>query len=118
MARTEYVDNIKNSDFTLSPKGDGNFSVRFFESLSLGRIPLLIDTDCALPLEDEVDYDEFILRVSYKDLPKLAQIVANYYSTLTPEAFLSEQKRCREVFEKYLKIDVFFKKVLTQEFLQ
>ena len=116
-ARKDYVDNIKNLDFTLAPKGDGNFSVRFFESLSLGRIPLLIDTDCPLPLEEEIGYDDFILRVSHKDLPHIADRVAAYYSSLTPEDFIEKQKKCREVFEKYLKIDVFFRQVLTQEYL-
>ncbi len=117
IARKEYVDSIKNSDFTLSPKGDGNFSVRFFESLSLGRIPLLIDTDCPLPLEDEIDYSEFILRINYRNLPLLPDIVAEYWNALTPEEHVKKQKRCREVYEKYLKIDVFFKQTLTPEFL-
>lgn len=116
-ARTEYIDNIKNSDFILAPKGDGNFSIRFFETLSLGRIPLLIDTDCPLPLEEDITYDDCILRVNYRELNKLPEIVADYYEKLTPETYLEKQKKCREVFEKYLKIDVFFKRTLTKEFL-
>lgn len=116
-ARDEYVKNIKNSDFTLSPKGDGNFSVRFYESLSLGRIPLLIDTDCPLPLEDDINYDDFILRVDHSDIANLSERVSEYYNSLAPEAYIQKQKRCREVFEKYLKIDVFFRHVLTKEFL-
>ncbi len=117
LARKEYVDSIKNSDFTLAPKGDGNFSVRFFESLSLGRIPLLIDTDCPLPLEDEINYNEFIIRVNHRNLLLTPDIVVEYWNALTPEEYLKKQKRCREVYEKYLKIDVFFKQTLTKEFL-
>jgi hypothetical protein len=116
-ARTEYVDNIKNSDFTLAPKGDGNFSVRFFESLSLGRIPLLIDTDCPLPLEDEINYDEFILRVNSKELHLLGDKVSEFYNSLTPEQYKEKQRKCREIFEKYLKIDVFLAQAMNKEFL-
>ena len=117
-ARIEYVENMKNSDFVLAPKGDGNFSVRFFESLSLGRVPLLVDTDCPLPLEDELDYTEFILKVSYKDMRKLPDIVTNYYVSLTPEQYAEKQKKCREAFEKYLKIESFFAHVLDKAFLE
>ena len=116
-ARKDYVENIQNSDFTLSPKGDGNFSIRFFETLSLGRIPLLIDTDCPLPLENEIAYDDFILRVSYKDIKNLPSIVANFYSSLSQEEFEGKQKKCLEAFEKYLKIDAFFAHVLREDFL-
>lgn len=98
-ARKEYIDTIKNSDFTLAPKGDGNFSVRFYEALSLGRIPLLIDTECILPLEDEIKYDDFILRITERDLPHIADKLADYYANLSPEAYIQKQKRCREVFE-------------------
>jgi hypothetical protein len=117
LARKEYVENIKNSDFTLAPKGDGNFSVRFFESLSLGRIPLLIDTETILPLECEINYDEFILRVNYRELDTIADRAAEYYAALTPEVYLEKQKKCREVFDKYLRIDVFFKRTISKEFL-
>jgi hypothetical protein len=117
-ARKEYVENIQKADFTLAPKGDGNFSVRFFESLSLGRVPLLIDTDCPLPLEDEINYDEFILRVNHSKMHELPQIVKKYYDELGAESYLLKQKRCREVFEKYLRIEVFLKHTFTKEFLQ
>ena len=54
--RNNYIENIVDSDFVLSPKGDGNYSVRFYETLALGRIPVLINTECVLPLEDKIDY--------------------------------------------------------------
>ena len=38
-------------------RGAGNFSVRFYETLMMGRIPLLIDTDIRLPLSDEINWD-------------------------------------------------------------
>jgi glycosyltransferase involved in cell wall biosynthesis len=116
-SRKEYIDSMKNSDFVLSPKGDGNFSVRFYEALSLGRIPVLIDTDCPLPLEDEINYDEFIVRIPHRELPLIADKIREYYDKLTPETYLQKQKRCREVFEKYLRMEMFFRQTMTKDFL-
>lgn len=112
IARKEYIQNMLDSDFVLAPKGDGNYSMRFYEALSLGRIPLLIDTETALPFEAELDYSAFILRVPYTDLDRLPQIVVDFYSKLTEEEFLAMQKRARETFETRLSGEAFLRHAL------
>jgi hypothetical protein len=108
-ARSEFIGNILASDFTLCVKGDGNYSLRFYEALSLGRVPLLIDTDCVLPLEHILDYSDFIVRVDYRDLAGCDQILGDYYQHLTPEKFEMMQAKARETFEKYLCVGSFLK---------
>jgi hypothetical protein len=100
-ARLEYINNMLGSDFVLCVKGDGNFSVRFFEALSLGRIPLLVDTDCLLPLENLINYDEFVVKVDYRELAKLPAIVSEVYKNWSAEDYGAKQRRAREVFEQY-----------------
>jgi hypothetical protein len=107
-ARADYVANMLDSDFVLSPKGDGNYSARFFEALSLGRIPLVVDTDMVLPLEKTIDYSKFCLRVSHTQLHQLGNIVADFYDSLTDEQFVAMQKAAREAFRKYLRYDSYF----------
>ncbi len=111
LARKEYIENMVNSDFVLTPKGDGNYSVRFFEALSLGRIPILIDTEVCLPLEKEIDYSRCILRIDYKDVKKIPDIVADFYNSLSEDEFLEMQKNARETFEKFLRYDSFFNRI-------
>ncbi len=111
-ARRQYIENMENSDLALAVRGDSNFSQRFYEALSLGRIPLLIDTDCVLPLENELRYDEFMIRVDHRDIGRIGDIVAERYRALSPEDFKKMQQRAREVFENYLKADSFFAYVL------
>jgi hypothetical protein len=106
-ARAQFLDNIQRNDFVLCPRGDANMSTRLYETLSLGRIPVIIDTDKVLPLENQVDYSQFSLRVSYKDIARLGDIVADLYDKLTDEEFVMMQKRAREVFEKYLRYDAY-----------
>lgn len=117
-ARSEYIGNMIESDFILCAKGDGNFSVRFFEALSLGRIPLLIDTDCPLPLEQLINYDDFIVRVDYRDMNQLAVVAAEKYQAWSEEDYEVKQRRARDVFEQQLQINKFFQKVLTRDFLK
>jgi len=107
-AREEYINNLINCDFALVVKGDGNFSYRFYEALSLGRIPLLLDTECVLPLDDIINYNDFTLMVNYHQINKIDKIVANFYNSLSEEKFQQMQQSARSVFANYLRIDKFF----------
>lgn len=111
--RREFIANMLESDFALSVKGDGNFSLRFYEALSLGRIPLLLDTECVLPLEDIVAYDRFVLRVVPRDLPRMAAIVRDFYDRMTPGEFMRMQREAREAFEHFLNIESFLRHAVT-----
>lgn len=108
-ARREYIENMRASDFVLAPKGDGNYSMRFYEALSLGRIPLLIDTETVLPLEEHIDYSSFILRVSSKDIDRLPQIVADFYASLSDAEFRGMQERARRAFDSKLSGEAFLR---------
>jgi len=116
--RNEYIENIKNSDFSLAVKGDGNFSIRFYEILSLGRVPLFVDTDCLLPLEDVINYNDFILRVDYRNIKKIDKTVSEFYLSLSNDKFVLMQNKAREMFGNYLRIDKYFEYVLNKDFLK
>jgi len=104
----EFVDNIIESDYVLCVRGNGNFSYRFYETLSLGRIPLLIDSDCELPFEEIIDYDNLIVRVNADEINSLGKIVLNFHKKISAEDFRKRQKICRELWEEYLSIDGYF----------
>lgn len=57
----DYEKNIKESHFTICNRGAGNFTMRFYQTLSASRIPILVDTDIAFPLEDQINYKEFCI---------------------------------------------------------
>jgi hypothetical protein len=61
--RQEFLDNLLRNPYALCVRGADNYSWRLYEALSLGKIPVLIDTGCLLPMEDEIDWDNFILKV-------------------------------------------------------
>ena len=82
--------------------------------MSLGRIPVFVNTDCVLPLEDMINYKEFCAWVEYKDVPRLDQILAEFHARLNGEDFQEMQKSARAAFEKYLRIDSFTKYLISK----
>ena len=53
----------KNSFITLCPRGTGINSKRFYETMSYGRVPILISENCRLPLDDMINYEEFSFNI-------------------------------------------------------
>ena len=97
-AKLEFVNNILDSDYTVCMRGGGNFSVRFYETLCLGRIPIFIDTDSLLPFQDEIDYSSHFPWIDVQDLPHAAEIVRAFHSRLSADNFIDLQKACRALW--------------------
>jgi hypothetical protein len=110
--RQEYIDNFMSSDLALCARGDANASCRFYEALSMGRVPFFVNTDCVLPLADEIDYDKFVVFADYRDIPKLGKIAAEFYNKISTADFIVMQKKAREVFVKYLNVEAFLNHIL------
>lgn len=115
VARREYIENIQNSLFTLSPRGDGNYSLRFYETLSLGRIPLFIDTDTPLPGSDRIPYDTFMVRVPSSDIQKIADITYEFWNGKSEEELAHMQRTARAVFEQELYFPTFIRNLFNSE---
>jgi len=101
-ARREYIENMLASDFVLCIRGDGNYSLRFYEALSLGRVPILLNTDVRLPLDDIVEYSDFVLKIHIADMLRIDEIVAEFWALQTEQSWFIMQIRARDAFEKYL----------------
>ena len=107
--RQEFIQCILDSDYSIACRGGGNFSYRLYEILSLGRIPLFIDTDCLLPYEHLIDWKSFCLWVEQKDVPKLDIIVNEFHSRISNQEFVSMQIKARQVYEEWFSPTGFYK---------
>ncbi|MCX8148585.1 exostosin domain-containing protein [Thermaurantimonas aggregans] len=105
----EYFDNMLNSDYIVCVRGGGNFSVRLYETLAMGRIPIFVNTDCLLPLADEVDWKKHVVWVDKTDLSKIGDIVLEFHNQLSPDEFIDLQLKNRKLWEDRLRLGNFFK---------
>lgn len=95
--RKQFHDNIKQSHFIICNRGSGNFSMRFFETLASGRIPIVVDTDMQLPLHKIVPYEEVI--IMEKTVEKVIEKLLFVWENKNIEKI---QQDCFEFYEKYL----------------
>lgn len=112
--RREYVRSVYASHYSLCVRGAGNWSYRLFETLSAGRIPLLIDTDCALPLEGEIDWERHLCRIPVASLNSAANLLMAFHERLGPQGLLEMQRRNRQLWLDRLEPGAFFEQALRQ----
>lgn len=108
-ARKEFINNIVDSDYTFCFRGAANYSLRFYETLCLGRIPLFINSNCILPLQDKVDWKEIICWVDETNIDYLVEKIQDYHQSMTNHQFIEKQQYCREIWENYLSKEGFIK---------
>ena len=109
-ARQEYVSNMVESDYILCARGAGNFSYRLYETLSCGRIPVFVDTDCVLPYDFLVDWRDHCVWVDEREIDDAGEIVAGFHEGLTEQEFEELQRSCRRLWEEYIRPAGFFSK--------
>jgi hypothetical protein len=110
-SRLEFIKNILESDYTVCIRGGGNFSVRFYETLSLGRIPVFVNTDCILPFDDQLNYRQCCVWVEQDDIPYIGEIIEDFHASHTPAQFRELQEYCRELWLNWLSSDGFYQKL-------
>lgn len=104
----EFYDNIKNSQYTFCMRGGGNFSIRLYETLAFGRIPIFIDTDCILPLEEIIDWSKHCLVIKENEIQSVTTKIIDFHNSLSEEEFIDMQKNNNLLREKYLTRSGFF----------
>jgi hypothetical protein len=106
--KVEFVNNISGNDYTVCVRGGGNFSVRLYETLSCGRIPIIVDTDCRLPYDFLLDWKQYCIWVDYRDVNQIADIVLDFHTSLSNEDFAELQVGCRQLWSEWLSSTGFF----------
>ena len=108
--RQEYIANMLSSDYVLCMRGSGNFSYRFYEALSLGKIPVLVDTDDALPFEDEIPWQTHILRIP--EAEHISERIKAHFDAHTPESLAQLQASNRALWLEWFRPETYFPKLL------
>lgn len=105
----EYFSNIKQSQYVLCIRGAGNFSVRLYETLAMGRIPVLVNTDCLVPLDHTIDWKKHVVWVEAHEIKFISQKIVDFHAGLSKDEFQYICKSNRQLWREPLHLDGFFK---------
>ena len=111
----EFYNNLKDSDYVVCVRGAGNFSVRFYETLAMGRIPVFINTDCALPFNKQINWKNHVVWVEHKERSQVAQKVKEFHEALSKEDFIDLQLSNRKLWEKQMTLSGFFINLISKD---
>ena len=100
--RLEFYENMERHLYTLCMRGVGNFSVRFYETLATGRIPILVDTDCRLPLHKQIDWHRHAVIIDEKEVRNLPDHLVSFHESKTEEQMVAIQVANRRLWQKTL----------------
>lgn len=110
--RDVFLRNLFTCPYALAMRGKGNHSVRFYEILSAGRIPLFFNTRCTLPLENEIDWRSLVAWVEDSELAVIGDRLLRFHESLDPRAFEDRQRAIRHLWKTRLTPEPFFRHVL------
>lgn len=106
-----FYENIYSNLFTICLRGMGNYSVRFYQTLAMGRIPVLIDTDSNLPFSDRIAYEEFIVKIPFHDRFNTEKYLIKFLKNKTEADLAKIQMTCREIWLEYFNTEAMLKNV-------
>jgi hypothetical protein len=108
--RRTFTDNLLRNPYALCVRGRGNFSYRLYEVMSLGRIPLFIDTECVLPFDHLVDWPSELAWVSRDMVGKSAAILRAFHDEHHGPSLPAAQLRIRDLFDTWCRPEPFWSK--------
>lgn len=90
--RTSYEDSIMKSDLVFSPRGDGNTSQRFYEALSVGRTPIIPDSEMVFPKVKNDGLENCLIMVSSLSR-NIEGSIKQYWDQFSAITYLEHQER-------------------------
>jgi len=111
-ARRSFLANLFRCPYNLAIRGKGNHSVRFYEILAAGRVPLFVNTSCVLPFEQEIDWKAHTLWVDAADLGHIGDLVVAGHEARPTDEFRGVQEANRDLWQRRLRPEPFFVHVI------
>lgn len=85
-ARQElYLEATRRSLTVLCPPGIGPHSLRMYETMHLGRIPVIFGAEAVYPFADEIDYSAFCLAIPSTEIMHTGRILKEFLAAHAPE---------------------------------
>jgi len=104
----EYKLSLSQSIFSLCPSGSGPNSIRIWESMSYGTIPVILADNLVLPKIQEINYDDCFIIWKESEIENLYE----YLKRIDIQKVENMSKKCIDLFNKYFSLDKMHLQVL------
>ncbi len=92
-----YIEDLESSKIILCPRGTGPSTIRLWESLASGCIPLVISNDYVFPLADKINWQDISIVLKEEHVPAIDHYLRNF----DDKKLSKMQKKGKEVFNKW-----------------
>jgi len=93
----EYSDILSKSKFSLCPSGSGPNSIRIWESMSYGSVPVILADTLILPEIKNINWEDYFILCKEKDI----NFLYDYLSNVTPERLEKLSNNCIDLYNTY-----------------
>jgi hypothetical protein len=100
----EFYQNMMEADYIICVRGGGNFSVRFYETLAMGRIPVFVNTDCLLPLAAEIDWKKHVVWVEPNHIRDIEKKITAFHQAHNAASYKALQLSNRKLWQDKLSL--------------
>jgi len=97
MSYPHFIQTMRNSTFSLCPRGYGQTSYRICEALQNDSIPVYIYDDPMIPFFDVLDFETYGILIHERDIPMLDEVL----SSKTPEDIENYRQNGKKVYQQY-----------------
>ena len=74
---SRYIDILKSSTFSICPSGTGPNSIRLWEAMSVGSIPIILSDHCVL--DKMINWNNYVIIYPEKDIDKLYVYLKSFF---------------------------------------
>lgn len=110
-AREEYMTHLNDNCFNLCVRGAGNFSYRLYETMMMGRIPIIVDSDQVFPFENILNYNDFSITLFENNINEINEKISLWLKNKTVEDIINIQKLNRNIWLEYMSPTGFLKNI-------
>lgn len=101
-----YKESLKKSVTIICPRGYGLSSLRFYESMSAGRIPVVIADGFVPPFENDIDYNSFCIFIPESKAAECPRLIHKWLTDTKPADIVAKCRASRYAFQTCLSSSV------------
>jgi len=105
--KDEYLDMFERSKFSICPRGTGISSIRLYESINMGSVPIIVANGFKKPLDFIIDWDEFSITINENKINSIGDVLKN----ISDDKYSQMRKRLIDVKYEYFSIPNLYKSI-------